>query len=134
MVVGFVGPVLDEQTWIPGLIICPPRLRGVCRLETTKCSSNSSTLGQTLTVEDRHECCVDSGSVVAECASRAYLAGSCQVGQELCQLLSSNIKRERTDLLDSPNKSACVSAPDLVWLPHASIWRKASQCQCDLLI
>ena len=106
MVVGFVGPVLDEQTWIPGLIICPPRLRGVCRLETSECSSNPSILSQTLTVEDCHECCVDSGSVVAECASRTYLAGSCLVGQELCQLLSSNIKRKITDLLGSPDQSA----------------------------
>ena len=106
MVVGFVGPVLDEQTWIPGLIICPPRLRRMSGLETLKCSSNSSTLGQTLTGEDSHECCVDSGSVVAECARRTYLAGSCQVGQELCQLLSSNIKRKITDLLGSPDKSA----------------------------
>ena len=134
MVVGFVGPVLDEQAWIPGLIICPPRLRGVCRLETTKCSSNSSTLGQTLTVEDRHECCVDSGFVVAECAGGTYLARRCEVGQELCQLLSSKIERERIDLLDNPYKSACVSAPDFVWLPHTSVWRKASQCQCDLLV
>ena len=106
MIVRFVGPVLDEQTWIPGLIICPPRLRGVCRLETSECSSNSSTLGQTLTVEDCHECCVDSGSVVAECARRTYLAGSCQVGQELCQLLSSKIKREITDLLCGPHQPA----------------------------
>ena len=126
MVVGFVGPVLYEQTWIPGLIICPPRLRRMSGLETMKCSSNSSTLGQTLTVEDSHECCVDSGSVVAECASRAYLARGCHVGQELCQLLSSNIERKITDLLDSLHKSACVSAPDFVWLPHTSIWRKAS--------